>query len=695
MTDNYFSLNLQQKVGTSTSGANILNANNTSSASPKLFNMVSNNLSETFSVSSDSTSTTAADETKDTSTVSTEGDDLTKELQEAQAKLEEDNNKLQAEQMRLELEKTRLEQYAQEYEQMQEQLKELNETIAETQEKEIAQYQDNVNDVIDKAMSEYDPEKDGSSFEQYVKEALASAGYSTFSSQELDSLDSSQKTLAMKANNLLGQISVQSSIVNNISTNIAALQANFDASSSKVAGLEAKVAAQQASVQSANSVSSVNGVEGASSVTTSSEVPGEGLTAKELLSKIDPRELEIVKEYNVDMTNCVVAKGKDGKFHIYEKLTGDEGYFWGEYGNIARKYLPDRGFDICPMGSGEIGTLKDATDCDVENFEGFDDSTDLADQWYNVVGEVYTFTSINDCLTDGEVTSRSCSYCTASPLSFDIDGDGVNTSEEIIQYDIDGDGKTDTINNSDEWVLAFDKDKDGIAGEDGSELFGDNTDLDGDGKADGYKDGFEALKALAEKENLIDDNDRTLDEEDLSYLGEKYGLVMTDGYGGEAKSLEELGVDEINLAKTDETTLTKNFDGRNNDIMTQEGATFKVNGETREYADIWNAKFNSGESVSTESYESVSGTDNAIDDALSDDETPVDETVVDDNDFAALINQELLSSEANLFSANDGVDAKYDEILTSEINKAVAEHEVEESKKDDEPEDDKPEDEKE
>ena len=311
------------------------------------------------------------------------------------------------------------------------------------------------------------------------------------------------------------------------------------------------------------------------------------------------------------------------------------------------------------------------------------------------MGEVYTFTSINDCLTDGEVTSRSCSYCTASPLSFDIDGDGVNTSEEIIQYDIDGDGKTDTINNSDEWVLAFDKDKDGIAGEDGSELFGDNTDLDGDGKADGYKDGFEALKALAEKENLIDDNDRTLDEEDLSYLGEKYGLVMTDGYGGEAKSLEELGVDEINLAKTDETTLTKNFDGRNNDIMTQEGATFKVNGETREYADIWNAKFNSGESVSTESYESVSGTDNAIDDALSGDETPVDETVVDDNDFAALINQELLSSEANLFSANDGVDAKYDEILTSEINKAVAEHEVEESKKDDEPEDDKPEDEKE
>ena len=34
----------------------------------------------------------------------------------------------------------------------------------------------------------------------------------------------------------------------------------------------------------------------------------------------------------------------------------------------------------------------------------------------------------------------------------------------------------------------------------------------------------------------------------------------------------------------------KNEHGNLNDLMTQEGATFVVNGEEREYADIWHAK---------------------------------------------------------------------------------------------------------
>ena len=672
MADNYFSsFNLYQKTGVqlpNTDSSILGNSSLTSGANSKLFNFISSaNPEFSYSVSGEDNVSDKSEDIKDNEDVSAKDsldtNDVSKELESAKIKLEEDKNKLEAEKVRLELEQTRLEQYIKEYEQMQEQLEKLNETIASTQEKELAEYQDSVNNIINKAMSEYNPEKDGSNFEQYVKEMLASSGYATFSSQELDSLNSSQKNIAMKANNLLVQISVQSSVVNGINGNLATLQANFDVSSEKVAELENKLSIQQATMEN---------VQNTSSLTNSSEVAGAGLTAKELLSKIDPRELDIVKQYNVDMKNCVVAKGIDGKFHIYEKLTGNEGYFWGEYGNVARKYCPDMGFDICPMGSGEIGTLNDATDCDVQNFQGFNDSKNLADQWYNVVGEVYTFTSINDCLTDGEICSRPCSYCTASPLSFDIDGDGVNTSDEIIKYDIDGDGKLDTINNSAEWVLAFDADKNGIAGEDGGELFGDNTDLDGDGKADGYKDGFEALKALAEKENLIDENDRTLDKDDLSYLGEKYGLVMTNGYGGEAKSLDELGVDEINLAKTDETTLTKNFDGKHNDIMTQEGATFKVNGQTREYADIWNAKFDSGaESESN----SINSNDLSVKNSYY-------KTIDNENSFSSVINKELLVSDSNCF-IKDITEPDYDEILNSEVDKAVAEYETKLNKKND------------
>ena len=179
-----------------------------------------------------------------------------------------------------------------------------------------------------------------------------------------------------------------------------------------------------------------------------------------------------------------------------------------------------------------------------------------------------------------------------SPLSFDLNGDGVKTSDELVQFDIDGDGIVDTINNSADAVLVFDADGDGISGESGLECFGDNTDLDGDGKADGFANGFDALKALAKKENLINGvDDNKLDENDLKILEEKYGLkIKTGGYNSEATSLFDAGITEINLATTDDVELQKNYDGKQNDLMTQEGATFVVNGEEREYADLWHSK---------------------------------------------------------------------------------------------------------
>ena len=142
-------------------------------------------------------------------------------------------------------------------------------------------------------------------------------------------------------------------------------------------------------------------------------------------------------------------------------------------------------------------------------------------------------------------------------------------------------------------VLVFDSDGDGISGEDGSECFGDNTDIDGDGKKDGYKDGFEALKSFALKAGVINgEDDMVIDENDIKYLEENFGFKMkAGGYNSEAQSLLDLGITEINLAKTDETTMNDDFDGQHNQLMTQQGATFKQNGETKEYADIWHRKY--------------------------------------------------------------------------------------------------------
>jgi len=174
---------------------------------------------------------------------------------------------------------------------------------------------------------------------------------------------------------------------------------------------------------------------------------------------------------------------------------------------------------------------------------------------------------------------------TCSPLTFDLNGDGVKTSGSSVQYDIDGDGKIDTINDVDDATLSI------RGGKDGKDLFGDNTDLDGDGEADGFANGFDALKALAEKEGLINGkNDMVLDSNDIKILENKYQFGMkTSGYNSAIKTLESLGITEINLGNTDEVSTKDNFDGRGNSLMEQAGATFKINGKDREYADVWHS----------------------------------------------------------------------------------------------------------
>lgn len=65
---------------------------------------------------------------------------------------------------------------------------------------------------------------------------------------------------------------------------------------------------------------------------------------------------------------------------------------------------------------------------------------------------------------------------------------------------------------------------------------------------------------------------------------------MKDGYMGKAYKLTELGITKINLPTTNETQKQDNFDGQGNDLMTQEGATFIIDGIEVEYADIWHSK---------------------------------------------------------------------------------------------------------
>ena len=285
------------------------------------------------------------------------------------------------------------------------------------------------------------------------------------------------------------------------------------AQEAKAAEDAAKAAAAKAAAEAAKKAaeceSDSDDSDSSTSSSSSSSTSNKTVDGNSIMSMVSDEEKAIIEEEGIDLTEknsdgsakYIIAQGGTSStdYHVYEVDSSGNG------SSLARKYAEDEGYDIVEEGYGNI----------------YDASNEDYDDCYYAEREVYNVTGV--CEDTGDVTME-CStkdYATASPLSFDLEGDGIKTSDELIQYDIDGDGDLDTINDSADAILVFDADGDGISGEDGSECFGNNTDLDGDGVADGYKDGFEALKALADQEGLVDGvYDTTLDEEDLKVLEE-------------------------------------------------------------------------------------------------------------------------------------------------------------------------------
>lgn len=169
----------------------------------------------------------------------------------------------------------------------------------------------------------------------------------------------------------------------------------------------------------------------------------------------------------------------------------------------------------------------------------------------------------------------------ASPLSFDLNGDGkVSTTgtQNGRQIDINGDGKVDQSAwaGKGDGVLAFGN------GASGKQLFGNNTDVDGDGKADGYANGFQALKAFATKHlGAQAVADGKLDSQELAALQQKAGLYMD--VGGQKVGIAQAGVGEINLAAMEAGQAAD----ENGNEHRQQGAFTRTNGQQGKVDDVW------------------------------------------------------------------------------------------------------------
>lgn len=170
----------------------------------------------------------------------------------------------------------------------------------------------------------------------------------------------------------------------------------------------------------------------------------------------------------------------------------------------------------------------------------------------------------------------------ASPLIFDLGGKGLHTGVRRVKYDILGEKSLRVISDVGEGVgiLAIRRAENGLS------LFGDRSDLDGDGKPDGHEDGFAALAAFVEKAGI---DKKELGPAELALLEKEHGLVMVvGGFGGRIVPLAKAGVCGITLSSSETVVVDKDFDGLKNDLQKQDGAVFaRCSGGKGRYADLW------------------------------------------------------------------------------------------------------------
>jgi hypothetical protein len=173
----------------------------------------------------------------------------------------------------------------------------------------------------------------------------------------------------------------------------------------------------------------------------------------------------------------------------------------------------------------------------------------------------------------------------ATPIVLDLDGNGISTlsAADGVNFDVNGTGNT-----SQKWgwvggndgLLVRDLNGDGIINS-GKELFGSGTEL---GSGQRATDGYAAMREL----DL--NHDGKLNALDQSF-GELKVWVDADSDGqtdgGELKSLQELGITEMNLAAQANSTIDQgNLVGLVSGYTTSDGQTHTM-------ADVWFAKDNS------------------------------------------------------------------------------------------------------
>jgi hypothetical protein len=240
---------------------------------------------------------------------------------------------------------------------------------------------------------------------------------------------------------------------------------------------------------------------------------------------------------------------------------------------------------LTTQAADELGGLLPGEDCDCEDLPP--GLTPITNPGTSGTAEPLNV-NLSEFLPDAKNTSSL-----ASPLVMDLEGTGLKIRHaHLVAVDVDGDGQREVVTDLEPsmGLLLFNADGSELAG-----AFGDNTDLSAYGvetPVEGFADGFAALRALCEHLGLVKGRGAmSLDADAIAFLEREVGLrVRLGGVRGEdERSLTELGITRFDLGDERHVDLLSlsEKDAFGNRMMRQRGATFVIQGQVREYADLW------------------------------------------------------------------------------------------------------------
>ncbi len=167
------------------------------------------------------------------------------------------------------------------------------------------------------------------------------------------------------------------------------------------------------------------------------------------------------------------------------------------------------------------------------------------DERLEIEFERVEYLRVEESVTQGQVQE-------AEPLVLDLNGNGIELTDvrkgDGVNFDITGDGKKEQVSwvSANDGMLVYDRNGNSII-DSGKELFGDQH---------GATDGFEELSKFdTDKNGVIDKNDNIYKDLEIWQDINQNGFSEAD----ELKSIQEYGIDSIDLDKDDtKTTIAGN-----------------------------------------------------------------------------------------------------------------------------------------